>query len=123
MNTLRVLLVDDSAGFLATAQRILERDGIRVVGIATNGVGAERAARELTPDVTLVDIDLGDESGFDVVGRLADTGLRSVLISSHAPDDFEDMIASSGATGFLSKSRLSAAAVHEVLAGGAGPAT
>lgn len=116
--TIRVLLVDDSVDFLAAAERLLERQGVQVVATATNGTEAVRRARELSPDVTLVDIDLGGESGFDIVRRLHEDGLaRSpiILISSHSPDDFADLIAESPALGFVSKSRLSATAIRDVL--------
>lgn len=114
-----MLLVDDSDGFLATARRVLEREGLQVVGTAANGDEARRKAIELSPDVALVDIDLGSESGFDVVRQLAggSGALDVVLISSHSPDDFADLIAASPAVGFVSKSRLSARAIERALRG------
>jgi two-component system nitrate/nitrite response regulator NarL len=118
--TMRVLLVDDSPEFIATARRLLEREGLEVVATATTGAEALQKALEISPDVSLVDIDLGGESGFDVVRRLhEDTNgsSRSILISSHSPEDFADLVAESSATGFVSKSRLSAAAIREVLDG------
>lgn len=117
LGIMRVLLVDDSVEFLATARRLLEREGLQVVGSATNGLEATQKAREFSPDVVLVDIDLGTESGFEVVRRLVDDSHRPevVLISSHAPDDFADLIEASPAVGFVSKSRLSARAIQQVL--------
>lgn len=123
---MRVLLVDDSVEFAATARRLLERDGLDVVATATTGAEAAEKARELSPDVVLVDIDLGGESGFDVVCRIlgdGDGAGRAILISSHSMEDFADLIAESPATGFLSKSRLSAAAIREVLESGPGDRT
>lgn len=71
----------------------------------------------------LVDVDLGRENGFDVVRRLHDAhdGLgppapRLILISIHAEQDLADLIASSPAVGFISKSRLSAGAIRHLLA-------
>lgn len=116
--TMRVLLVDDSVDFLAAAERLLERQGVQVVATATNGTEAARRAQELAPDVTLVDIDLGGESGFDIVRRLHEDGVarsRFILISSHSPDDFADLIGESPALGFVSKSRLSATAIRDAL--------
>jgi FixJ family two-component response regulator len=66
-----------------------------------------------------VDIDLGGESGFDLARRLDRDGDRSssvILISTHGEEDFADLIAESPALGFLSKPRLSAAAIGEILA-------
>ena len=91
-----------------------------VVGIATSGVDAVQSAEELRPDVALIDIDLGDESGFDVARRLADHGSSSrprvILISTHDPSEFADLIEASPAVGFLAKTDLSAATICEVLA-------
>jgi DNA-binding NarL/FixJ family response regulator len=120
---LRSLLVDDNARFLAAARELLEREGIEVIGAASTIDEAERLAGELRPDVCLVDIDLGDESGFDLARRLAeraDHPPRVVLISAYPERDFTDMIADSPAIGFLSKPDLSAARISALLAGGAG---
>src|SRR3954454_6173521 len=53
---LRCLIVDDNASFLHAAATLLERQGITVAGLAANGSDALRRARELQPDVVLVDI-------------------------------------------------------------------
>ena len=119
--TLRVLLVDNSDEFIATARRLLEREGLEVVATAMTGAEAVQRALEHSPDVSLVDIDLGGESGFEVVRRLheiGDDGSSSILISSHSPEDFVDLVAESPAAGFLSKLRLSASAIRDVLAAG-----
>jgi CheY-like chemotaxis protein len=52
------------------ARGLLERQGIAVVGVASSGAEAVRRFIELRPDVILVDINLGAESGFDVVDQL-----------------------------------------------------
>jgi CheY-like chemotaxis protein len=115
----RCLVVDDNPGFLQTACWVLEREGISVVGVASTGSEALRRTRELRPDVALVDIDLGPESGFDVARQLtldADgTSLTVILISTHAEQDFADLIADSPAAAFVSKADLSAAAILGVL--------
>ncbi len=67
---MRCLIVDDSRHFLDAAHGLLERQGIVVVGVASTGAEALRRVEELRPDVTLVDIDLGGESGFEVARRL-----------------------------------------------------
>ena len=116
---MRCLIVDDSPRFLGAARGLLEREGIVVVGVATNGADAIRRASELGPDVILVDIDLGGQSGFDVVRRLAceaDLAASAViLISTDAEEDYADLIAESPAAGFLSKTRLSAGAIRDLL--------
>jgi CheY-like chemotaxis protein len=116
---LRCLIVDDNAGFLRSARLLLEKEGIAVVAVASTGDDALREADALSPDVVLVDIDLGGESGFEVVGRLQHRpgGPRSdlILISTHAEDDFADLIAATPVVGFISKSHLSARSIHRLL--------
>jgi len=114
---LRLLIVDDSAEVLAVARELLERQGLTVVGVALDGATALRSALEQRPDVALVDIDLGGESGFDLIERF-DPAVRVVLTSTHASGDFADLIESSKALGFLPKSELSASAIQALVATG-----
>ena len=74
-------------------------------------------AEALRPDVVLIDIRLGRESGFETARRLADNGHSAalVMISTHAGEDYADLIAESPATGFLPKAELSAAAIRRIL--------
>jgi CheY-like chemotaxis protein len=116
---LRALIVDDNSHFLEAARDLLQREGIEVIAVASSGAEAVRLADELGPDVTLVDIDLGEESGFDVARALMEDRGRSrcpvVLISTYAEKDFADLIAGSPAVGFVSKADLSAQKLDEVL--------
>jgi CheY-like chemotaxis protein len=118
---LRCLIVDDSVRFLEAARSLLEREGITVVGIASTSAEALRQAEQLRPDVILVDIDLGGESGFELARRLQqEAGLAPsgiILISTHDRDDFAELIAASPAAGFLSKSAVSASAILGLLHG------
>jgi two-component system nitrate/nitrite response regulator NarL len=114
---LRCLIVDDNALFLDAARVLLEQQGLDVVGVASGGVEALEQVNELRPDVVLVDIVLGDESGFDLARRLKDAGSTVVLISTHAEADIEELVADSPAAGFLPKSDLSAAAIREFVGG------
>jgi DNA-binding NarL/FixJ family response regulator len=110
------LIVDDSARFLEVAGSLLERHGLQVVGTARSASEALSGAAELWPDVVLVDIDLGGESGFELTRQLAGAGHSSViLISAHAEQDFTDLIDASPALGFIPKPELSARAVHDLL--------
>jgi DNA-binding NarL/FixJ family response regulator len=113
----RCLIVDDSPAFLRGATNLLEAEGIVVVGVASNSAEALRLAQDLQPDVTLVDIDLGGESGFELAGRLREHGLpRSglVLISTRSEEDYGGRIAASEACGFVAKGALSANAIRRV---------
>ncbi len=118
---MRCLIVDDSADFVDAARGLLECEGITVVGVASTSADALRSFEELRPDVTLVDINLGGESGFELAEQLHRAGGPSpvILISTHAAQDFADMIESSPAVGFLSKSALTCCAIHDLVGGSA----
>jgi two-component system nitrate/nitrite response regulator NarL len=88
--SLRCLIVDDNARFLDAAKALLERDGLHVL-VASSSAEAFEHVRRRRPDVVLVDIDLGEESGFEVTKGLA--GVRVILISTHAEADFQELIA------------------------------
>jgi two-component system, NarL family, nitrate/nitrite response regulator NarL len=114
---LRCVIVDDNPFFLEGATDLLEREGLEVVGAASNSADAIRLVEELRPDVTLVDIDLGDEDGFELARRLSDNsvGSKIILVSTHAEEDLAQLIATSPAVGFVSKLRLSAEAIRATL--------
>jgi DNA-binding NarL/FixJ family response regulator len=116
----RCLIVDDSATFRDAASNMLERAGISVVGMACNTAEALNCNHELHPDVILVDIDLGPESGFDVADALHQAGPPEpsvILISTHSEQDFADLIADSPALGFLPKFALSPDSIRRIIAG------
>jgi DNA-binding NarL/FixJ family response regulator len=116
--SLRCLIVDDNSLFLEGAADLLRREGLEVVGVASNGAEAIRLVTELQPDVTLVDIDLGDEDGFELTRRLNDLSAASskvILVSTHAEEDVAHLIAASPAVGFVPKTRLSAQAIRDAL--------
>jgi len=114
------VIVDDNPTVLRAASELLEGQGMSVVGVATTGDEAVSLMEKLEPDVMLVDIVLGPESGFDLVRRLVQrvetAGRRTILISTHDEVDFAQLIVASPAIGFLAKSELSVAAIHGLLA-------
>ena len=111
---LRCLIVDDNDLFLEGAKGFLEREGIEVVGLASNSAEALVCIEELGPDVTLVDVDLGDEDGFELARRLNGRS-KVILVSTHAEEDVAHLVETSPALGFLPKARLSARAILELL--------
>jgi two-component system, NarL family, nitrate/nitrite response regulator NarL len=113
----RCLLVDDNDAFLQTAKLLLEREGLTVVGVASTIAQALGQARALRPDLILVDIGLGDESGFDLARLLArdDLAAEVILISTRAEADYTELIDDSPAAGFLAKSDLSVHGINRIL--------
>jgi two-component system nitrate/nitrite response regulator NarL len=115
----RCLIVDDNGNFLQAARVLLERQGMTIAGVASTTDEALRQAQTLRPDVVLVDLMLGDESGFELARRLLDEGGRGaavILISTHAEADVADLVAGTDAAGFVSKLELSAGAIERILA-------
>lgn len=113
---LRCLLVDDNDAFLKAASVLLEREGVTVAGVASTIAEALQQAEALRPDVILIDIGLGSESGFDLVRRLArdGSGATVIMISTRAEADYAGLIAESAVAGFLAKSELSARGLRQL---------
>jgi DNA-binding NarL/FixJ family response regulator len=104
LNPMRVVIIDDNEDFLRSAREFLEAEGLAIIGTATSAAAGIELVRRESPDVVLVDIELGGESGFDAARALHPQPV--VMISSHAPDDVEDEFP------FVSKSELSADAIQ-----------
>jgi len=117
--SLRCLIVDDNARFGDEARSLLEQEGVSVVGFATSGDEAVRLTKELGPDLALVDISLGTESGFDVARRLADIAdtvpPRVIFVSTYDEQEFGGPIEASPALGFIAKTELSAERIRRLL--------
>jgi DNA-binding NarL/FixJ family response regulator len=102
----RVLIIDDQPVFRGVARELLETRGYAVVGEADCMTSALEALGRLAPDAVLLDVCLGEESGFDVARAL--TGMRpevAVLLVS-ADDTSSERVRWSGARGFVLKARL-----------------
>jgi DNA-binding NarL/FixJ family response regulator len=115
---IRCLIVDDNASFLEEAAARLQRDGLVIAGLASNMSEALERARELQPDVALVDISLGSESGLELARRLVGNGNGAptvILISTHAETDFAELIEEAPVAGFVSKVELSASAIRRLM--------
>jgi DNA-binding NarL/FixJ family response regulator len=117
--SLTCVLVDDSADFLRSAARLLEAEGMQVLGRYRNGLEALDAVAAASPDVILVDVELGDEDGVQVAADLgrAVPGAVVILISSRDEDELREVLdrGTSTAPRYLAKDALSAAAITALL--------
>src|SRR5919201_7116411 len=117
----RFLIVDDNTSFREEMRALLVEQGFDVVGAAGSAADAHRQIAELRPDVALIDIDLGGESGLELARQLRkESGQGAVphliLISTHDEAEYADLIEASSAIGFLAKTDLSASTIRQMLA-------
>ena len=126
---MRCLIVDDNVAFLHAIRSMLERDGALVAGTAANGGEAVERAEACRPDVVLIDVRLGPESGFDVARRIearaaAASGWQPVimLLSTHAEDELADRMAAHPSFGFLDKTTISIEKIEDLHVGRTGRA-
>lgn len=110
-----VLIVDDHPSFRATARLILESDEYEVVGEAADGASALASARDLRPEVVLLDVNLPDGDGFDIAASLTEGGGPLVVLTSSREARHLGLLEESGACGFIPKPELSTAALSAVL--------
>jgi DNA-binding NarL/FixJ family response regulator len=113
----RVLVVDDHAGFRSFARRLLTAVGLDVVGEAENGAEAMTASQELRPDVVLLDVQLPDVDGFTLSVRLArQVHAPGVVLTSARPlADYGIPQLPDGVLGFVPKAELSGPALIGLL--------
>jgi DNA-binding NarL/FixJ family response regulator len=112
-----VLIVDDHAGFRASARALLEADGFDVIGEAVDGESAVAQARLLRPQVVLVDVRLPGMDGFAVAERLAaePAAPEVVLISSRGRGAFRGRLDATSARGFITKAEFSGECLSSLL--------
>jgi len=114
---LSYLIVDDNPTFLEASGTLLSREGLNIIGTAETAADCVREADELHPDVILVDVDLGADSGIALATRLAETSAnwRVIFISTHSAEDYAELVEGTGALGFITKSELSRETIEALL--------
>jgi DNA-binding NarL/FixJ family response regulator len=124
--TISVLLADDQAMVRAGFRMILEaEDDIEVVGEASDGDQAVAAARQLRPDVVLMDVQMPRMDGLEATGHIvrdADITSRVVILTTFERDDYVFEALQAGASGFLVKNAPPEELVHAVRVVAAGDA-
>ncbi|MCH7563637.1 MAG: response regulator transcription factor [Gemmatimonadetes bacterium] len=103
---IRVLLVDDHAMFRAGIKALLEVDGrITVVGEASTGDEGVDRARELKPDVVVMDLSMPDSNGLEATRRIVALELdtKVLVLTVHAEEEYLVPVVDAGASGYLTK--------------------
>nr|WP_296748415.1 response regulator [Thioalkalivibrio sp.] len=103
--TQRVLLIDDHTLFREGLQELLSRHDIETVGAVGDGETGIRLARELLPDVILLDMRMPTMNGLEVLRRLRQSGLRMPIVMLTTSTEESDLIEClrNGAQGYLLK--------------------
>jgi DNA-binding NarL/FixJ family response regulator len=113
-----VLIVDDHEDFRRSAWALLEGEGFVVVGEAGDAAEAIAKARDVSPDVVLLDVQLPDQDGFAVAEHIAawPSPPIVVLVSSRDAAVYRSRLASTPARGFITKSQLSGEGLAKLVA-------
>jgi DNA-binding NarL/FixJ family response regulator len=117
MKRLRVLIVDDAPDFLESATDFVSRDErATVVGCAVDGREAVRLARELSPDLVLMDVAMPFMTGFQAAALIKQEqpAIKVLLTSLYDEPAYHREAASVGADEFIGK-QLLAEAIPELL--------
>jgi DNA-binding NarL/FixJ family response regulator len=104
-----LLLADDNPDLLETLIEILESD-YEVAAALCSVASVLEEIPALGPDLVILDISLGDLTGFEVARRLKDTGCTAkiIFLSVHEDIDFVNAAFDLGASGYVFKSRITA---------------
>ena len=113
---IRLLLADDQTLVRAGFRSILDgEDGIEVAGEAADGAEAVRLARQLRPDVALMDIRMPGLDGLAATREIAaSTAVRVIILTTFDLDDYVYGALRAGASGFLVKDTEPAELIHAV---------
>jgi DNA-binding NarL/FixJ family response regulator len=115
LDDVRVIVVDDHDLFRTGLKNLLEEQGVNVVGEAPNGQTAIRLARDLAPDVVVMDLNMPGLTGVETTRQLAGVApLSRVVVLTISADDDDVMDAvMAGACGYLLKD----SSIQELIAG------
>lgn len=111
-----MLLVDDHGGFRRMARLLLQRGGYVVVGEAASATDAVAAARQIEPDLVLLDVLLPDGNGADVADTLATLPRPpGVVLTSSRPDGgLGARLTRAPVLGFVQKDELTVSRLAEL---------
>ena len=108
MAPVRVFLVDDNLEFLQAELELL-CEYFEIVGTATDGKSVLAGVDRCKPDVVVLDVSLGDLTGFDVARQLKSAGspARIVFLTAHEGEEFVSAALRLGVSGYVCKSQAS----------------
>jgi len=118
-NKIRVLLADDHPAVRVGIRGYLMRSqDIEVIGEAANGRQALEMAKSLEPDVLLLDVEMPDLKGYEVVHRLSklDLPVRTLALSAHDEKRYIIGMLTSGAAGYLTKEEAPGKLIEGIMA-------
>jgi len=124
MSQIRILLVDDHAVVRAGLRMLLAADPeLQIIGEAENGAAGVRLARELAPDVVLMDISMPDMNGIEATRRIKEAcpDVAVLALTMHEDDQYFFEMLAAGASGYVPKRAAPndlISAIHAVRGGG-----
>ena len=104
---IRVLIVDDQEPFRAASRMVVDlTDGFEIAGEAESGEAGVEAARELLPDLVLMDVNLGGIDGTEATRQILAERPETIvfLVSTYEPAEYEPKAAECGAAAYIPKS-------------------
>lgn len=105
--TVRVLIVDDQEPFRLAAKMVVDAtDGFEVVGESETAEDSIELARQLRPDLVLMDVNLPGMNGLDATRRIIGEldGVVVLILSTYEPDEYAPRAAEAGASAYIPKS-------------------
>jgi two-component system invasion response regulator UvrY len=120
---IKILLVDDHSIFVAGIRRVLnDQSGISVVAHASDGADAFRALAFGNVGLILLDLNLGDENGLDLLSQLRCEypDLPVIVLSMYPDSQYSGIARERGASGYLCKDSRAEQLVFAIRAVGSG---
>lgn len=107
MSDARVLLVDDNAAIMDRASDMLQTD-YQIIGKLADGNSVCAEVKKLRPDITVLDISMGEHSGIEIAQQLREQGYMGeiIFLTVHEDPDFVSAAIGAGGRGYVIKSRM-----------------